>query len=566
MVNIMRKKILTLIVSGLITSSLNAERYIMPVTNQAITKSIIVKPYVEENNTSGNESESHEPEFPELDPQTPLSDEWLAYLQSLGSLTDITDLNDWNQSLDQWGNRGLARINVSSVNDSSIPQGSFGVSSIYKLSVEGTQLTHIDFMQGVSDMDERYFTVVNNSNLTSILGLSDFVGNHDNIYFQFQNNNLSNLHGLHNITHFEGINAQNNQLTDISALSNLVAISREVNLRNNPSLTDISPLANLVWNTNGSYEYGGGLQLDNLSQYTTKIPNNSPFCSSLALFDVNGYNYPVQMNSNNVPLSDICVDSSEGDESEGDNNEGDDNSNDLTPMSSQWLTYLQSLGSLTDITDLNDWNQSLDQWGNRGLARINVSSVNDSSIPQGSFGVSSIYKLSVEGTQLTHIDFMQGVSDMDERYFTVVNNPNLTSIQGLSGFVGNHDNIYFQFQNNNLSNLEGLNNITHLEGINARNNQITDISALSNIVSLSRSLDLQNNPNLIDLSPLANLVWDLNGYYDYDVMLIDNPTQYTTKIPLGSNFCNALSLFDENGYNYPIKYNYNNVPFNQICQ
>ena len=48
-------------------------------------------------------------------------------------------------------------------------------------------------------------------------------------------------------------------------------------------------------------------------------------------------------------------------------------------------------------------------------------------------------------------------------------------------------------------------------------------------------------------------------------LYVDNPTQYTTKVPIGSTFCNSLSNFTIDSDSYPVYYQGNKVPFSDIC-
>lgn len=303
----MKKTILaTTIVACFMTTAVSAQQFYMEAAkSKGLKNSIRVVPDLP-TQSNGSNGLPEEPEVPTLPEQDPLPDQWLSYIQSHGDLLDITDLNDWSLSRDAYNNQGIARVSGTSVTDSSVPQGRLGVTDIFRFFLEGTMITHIDFMQGVKSMQWNFIVV--NGQLQSVLGLSDLNPDQSGVMFQFQNNQLTNLDGMGHITAVKMLNVTNNKLTNLDGLSSLrtVTQSASLNISNNPTLTDISGLANLTFDPNGYYDYGG-MQVDNPTQYTTKVPLGSNFCNSLASFDINGYNYPVRFNySTKVAVSDIC--------------------------------------------------------------------------------------------------------------------------------------------------------------------------------------------------------------------------------------------------------------------
>ena len=65
---------------------------------------------------------------------------------------------------------GVAFIAVDAT-DEDIPQGSFGVNSIYDFRVEAADIMNVDFMQGVKNVESHFFAGA--SEIQSLLGLSD---------------------------------------------------------------------------------------------------------------------------------------------------------------------------------------------------------------------------------------------------------------------------------------------------------------------------------------------------------------------------------------------------------
>ena len=236
----------------------------------------------------------------------------------------------------------------------------------------------------------------------------------------------------------------------------------------------------------------------------------------------------------------------------------------LPQKSSEWLTFIQSHGDLLDITELSDWSLSRDAYNNQGLARISGSQVTDESIPQGSLGVADIYRLQFSGTSITNLNFMQGVKTM-QIYNNFVNGT-LENIQGLKDLNPSQPNVVLQLQNNQITSLEGLNQITEMRNINASNNSLTNVDALSSL-TITENVNISGNASLVDISGLANIRIPINGYYgSYPIVRFDSPSQYTTKIPEASNFCIDLAAFDFADYEYPVKdKNSTKIPLTDIC-
>ena len=292
--NNLKIKAFSLCITMIVSNSVFAEKYVMPIGKSHYENSISVSTYVPPVVVTTPE----EPALPEL------STDWLAFIQSHNSLLDITDLNDWITAVDGNGNVGYASMSGSGVTDSSIPQGSFGVENIHRLVLSSTSLTNLDFMQGVKTLQWNFIAV--NGVLESISGLSDLVPIQAGNMFQFQNNSLTSLNGIGHIQQLELLNVSNNQLTNLNDISSLVTLEREMNIQGNSTLTDISGLANIRIPLGGDYGMSYFMQVDDPLQYTTKVPISSNFCIDLLKFDFSNYNYPIKRNGQNIHYSDIC--------------------------------------------------------------------------------------------------------------------------------------------------------------------------------------------------------------------------------------------------------------------
>jgi hypothetical protein len=166
--------------------------------------------------------------------------------------------------------------------------------------------------------------------------------------------------------------------------------------------------------------------------------------------------------------------------------------------SSDWLTFFQNNGYLSSFDVLSDW-----EW-NETIIILNLS---DLDLPQANLGISDIGYLRLGGAGITHIDFLQGVS---------------------SGT--------FLFYDTSITNVNAMSSVINANVIYFHNNNINDISGLSNLTTVDNGFYIFNNPAITDISPLENLT-TVTGSAGFR---IDLPSQYTTKAKLGSAFCNGI--------------------------
>lgn len=146
--------------------------------------------------------------------------------------------------------------------------------------------------------------------------------------------------------------------------------------------------------------------------------------------------------------------------------------------SSEWLTFFHNNGYLLSINDLNQWASS------SGIVSLYNTYYTNADIPSGTFGVVDIYIFEFSGNNIDHVDFFKGVKTAD----------------------------YIGLSKNNIVNINGL----------------------SDMEIIKSPFYVYDQPNLRDLSPLANLnKGNIQINYNWK-------TQYTKFPSLGSNFCNGL--------------------------
>jgi hypothetical protein len=117
----------------------------------------------------------------------------------------------------------------------------------------------------------------------------------------------------------------------------------------------------------------------------------------------------------------------------------------------------------------------------------------------------------------------------------------LENINGLSSLksVGRH----FYLQANQLTNLDGLNSLASVgSNFNIERNELTNLDGLMNLTSLGGYLALRDNPGLIDISGVSNIVGG-----DGKILYI-NQNQYEVKANESLKFCNtAWDMHDPSG-------------------
>ncbi len=284
----MKKKFLFTCLTILFSSTSYSQQYKMNIANSEGFKNS----FVIDNNSNLNSNNEEN-----IEQKTPAPDDWLAYFHSLDVLKDINHLSQWNQSYYR-GMTGTAFIVGGGDND--IPQGSFGVDNIYDFRMEATNITHVDFMQGVKNVESHFFAGA--SEIQSLLGLSDLNSDQSNAFFGFPMNKLTNLKGFDHITSVRSLDVSHNLLTNLDDLNNLTSVNEIINIAYNPNLSDISGLQNL-------HLSGVRVIMDMPNQYTTKLNINSTFCNSLSSYTIDSDSYPLryQFSGQKINFSEVFI-------------------------------------------------------------------------------------------------------------------------------------------------------------------------------------------------------------------------------------------------------------------
>ncbi len=188
------------------------------------------------------------------------ADGWLAFFQSYGQLSTFTDINQWQTV---WGD---VLIQGKNLFDADLPQQPIGVTSLGALKLVNHNLTHVNFMQGVTEVREDLF--FNQNDIISYSGLSDLTTVKGTLQIGI-NDTTTNLTGLESLTFVgEGLNiGYTTELTDISALSNLSSVgttgylnSRNLSIFSNPKLQNLTGLEKIT-------EVGNTIRMSNNDLY-----------------------------------------------------------------------------------------------------------------------------------------------------------------------------------------------------------------------------------------------------------------------------------------------------------
>ncbi|WP_429960190.1 leucine-rich repeat domain-containing protein [Enterococcus sp. AZ012] len=196
-----------------------------------------------------------------------------------------------------------------------------------------------------------------------------------------------------------------------------------------------------------------------------------------------------------------------------------------------WLRVMDN--QITSLNSLNS-NSLTGLWATNNV----LTTLEDIS----SFG--SLRGVYLEGNQLKSIDVLQNVSTLERIY---ADNNNISSVN-----MSNNDSLQYIYLNNNsismlnLNNMRSLltfdgrsNNIRHLDGLSKipslkqlylYNNEITDLSGLETLSTLTL-LQLQSNQNIEDFTPI-NSLQNLNSLYMNDTGIENSDIESIGELPL----------------------------------
>ena len=406
------------------------------------------------------------------------SEEWLNFFQAEhNTLTTLSELSQWS-----FRNVSAQIIENQNITNNSLPTTNLSVSSLYELEITNQQIDNLNFLTDVTEI--RSGLNFNNNVISDISGLLNVVGNIDKLLLS--NNTITDISVLSGKT-FSDLDLSNNQLVnltgvDFTTINNLYL--------NNNLLTDISALNTLTTvegvlsleNNTGIIDItgisnvsSGTINIDEITQYTIKPDFSTPLCQAILANDVTIIE---STSGNEIFVEQIC----ENVDAQG-----------------LWLSYFHKNEQLLELDNIDEW-LTIDEEANLPTLLIE-----NEDLPIGNIGVLSLFTLDFSDNNLSNVDF-------------------------LSGLEGVRDNLLLN--NNTLTSTIGLSELRDVFGIlNLSNTNILNSESLINLRNVG-TLDLSENNNLTNLSGLENI--------EFGSVILNDPTQYEL-IDFTSAFCFGVS-------------------------
>ncbi len=362
------------------------------------------------------------------------------------------------------------------------------------------------------------YLYLNNNNLTNVDGLSGLksVGNHLYLY----SNQLTNVDGLSNLTSVGSyFRLDGNQLTNVNGLSALTSVGYYFYLQTN-QLTNVDGLSSLTnVGSNFNVENNQLTSLDGLVNLTS-LGGSLALRGNADLTDISGVS---NIQSSNGKLLYINLDQYEVKANEA-----------LKFCSTVWNMYDPS-GDITDdmslvcdagtgLTDVQKLRAMMEGKCSVSFSQFANNFDEDTGVYTGSVDCSHKKMNNDELIKFTLLNQITGSLSINDNNLTTLDGlNNLTSIGG-----------YFYLQNNKIEDISGLGGLVSVDGsFDMSNNSMLDVDMLSTLTTISGELKIYRNSNLSDIYGLSNIV-GIDGKKIY----IDS-TEYSTKATLDGALCAA---------------------------
>ena len=373
---------------------------------------------------------------------------------------------------------------------------------VYLIDLSNNQISDVSVLKGLGGAGARFYLSNNqisdvtpfaDSNIHTLdlsnNQISDFTGALGRMYLNLSHNQISDITPLLTCYFGNEIDLSNNQIADITPLKDLKEnedwgeiIIWTVNLSNN-KITDITPIT-----TNDFFTENTGI----LNLSNNKISDITSFANisrdtSLCKLDLS--------NNNIRDISDLDVLKEKEEPCEiitdgnpiGEPEEDTPNGDVIIPNDE------------TGIPDENLYQAILEDADSNEDGILTVAEAE------------TVYDLTAENAgikDLTGIQYCKNIGKEAEELtgFVYLSGNQITDISPLS-FLKGDVITELDLSNNQLTNVDGLQNLTSVNQLNLSNNQLTNIDGLSNLTSV-RILDLSDN-QLTNVNGLSNLE---NGY------------------------------------------------------
>jgi hypothetical protein len=466
------------------------------------------------------------------------SEDWIAFMHGYDQLTNLGTMSQWETK------SGTAYLQSKSLTDADLPSGPILSDTIRGLYLGANNISHANFLSNVVTATDT-LDLSRLPNLENIDGLSALQSG-KGLYLH-SNPLLSNIDSLSSLQSVETLNLYNNPLlTNIDGLSALQSVSylrlndnetleninglsalsstnEQIDFRRNPKLIDISGIANLAYTSSTSTK--NYVYFDDPSQYTVKPVNSSPFCQGLL--------------SGNVSARD-------------DSNK-DINYGTLCEGVEDWIAFMHGYDELTTLSTMSDWKAK------GGSVYLISKGITDADLPLGPIPSDTLHSLNLGRNNISHVDFLSNAVTANST-LSINLLPNLENIDGLSALQSAQTlNIN---SNTLLRDVDGLSSLKSVRYLGLHHNpKLENINGLSALTTIESSADFSANPQLSDISGIANLSAITNTNL-YDYAIFDHPSQYTTKPVSSSPFCQGVLSGDIRAKDNSD----NNINYGSICQ
>ena len=414
-------------------------------------------------------------------------DLWLNLFHTYNQLPSYTEISDWET------NNGIGDLSSKGFNDNQLPESPMATTSVYDLLMNNNNISNVDFMSNVTNV--RRTLNFSDNQINRITGLSN-ITNYVNLYLQ--NNSISEISPLDNIqTGLVNIDLSYNELTRVPNLTNFAGLTN-VYFNNNINLEDISGLTGLrnvdklylnntaISNINDleNLVSANEIRFDDPNNYAPKLDYLTPFCDGIKNDIILPY-----YTGNLIDIRDLC------------NNFSDDY---------LWLLFFRDNGQLLTYNDISEWQTKA------GIAKVTGLSLENSDLPPNLIGVTSLYTLNLSDNFIQNVNFLSDVTTIRETLN--LNDNALTDISGLSN-ITNAQRILLA-NNPNIVDINSLSQLTTIVDLDLRNTGRVSLEGLTNLTTITGTLDLRNNANLVDISLF-------NQFTSANAIEIDEPSQYT---------------------------------------
>ena len=306
--------------------------------------------------------------------------------------------------------------------------------------------------------------------------------------------NISNLQGIEQLTQLTALLLTRNQISDVSPLSDLTQLT--VLLLSNNQISDVSPLSGLTQLTEldlRSNQISDVSPLSGLTQLTVLLLSNNQISDVSPLSGLTQLTL-LMLDGNQISDVSPLVDN-EG------LGEGDTVDLQGNPLSDEALTTqipaLQARGVEERFDEIAVPEPAAIVFADLNLEIAVREAIGKST---GSISPSDVSSLQVLDAQIQNISNLQGIEQLTQLVRLELFHNQITDVSPLSGLTQLSELFLTGNQISDVSQLSGL---TQVETLLLAVNQISDVSPLSDLTQL-RSLHLDGN-QITDVSPLSGL-------------------------------------------------------------